>query len=277
VDHLEFWGRLIELLDADMQTPEMYGWFHLTFFALSVIAGLLLCRFRNGADEHFVRRLLTFTGIVVVILEVYKQINFTFSYDGTKVSADYQWYAFPFQFCSTPMFINILAGLIRNRKIHNALSAYLATFALFAGFAVMFYPATVFIPTIGINVQTMICHGSMITVGIYLLGTGYVKAEHRTILKAIPVFCICVGLAVIMNEVAYYSGLLETDNFNMFYISRHCEPSLPVYSLVQEAVPYPWCLFIYVAGFSAAAYIILLIAMLIKRCRISLKERRIAI
>ena len=274
---MKFWGRLIELLDADMQTPEMYGWFHLTFFTLSIVAGLLLCRFRSRPDEQYVRRLLTATGIVVLILEVYKQINFTFSYDGAVITADYQWYAFPFQFCSTPMFVSILASLIRNRRIHSSLCAYLGSFALFAGFAVMFYPATVFIPTIGINIQTMICHGSMITVGIYLLGTGYVKTEHKTILKAIPVFCICVILAVIMNEAAYYLGLLETDSFNMFYISRHCEPSLPVYSLVQEAVAYPWCLFIYVAGFSAAAYIILLIAMLIKRCRISLKERRIAI
>lgn len=110
----------------------------------------------------------------------------------------------------------------------------------------------------------MICHGSMITVGIYLLGSGYVKTEYKTILKAIPVFIACVLLASIMNEIAYFGGLLETEAFNMFFISPHCDPSLPVYSLVQSVVPYPWCLFIYVAGFSAASYIILLIAKVIK-------------
>ena len=30
---------------------------------------------------------------------------------------------------------------------------------------------------------------------------------------------------------------------------------------MQELLPYPWCLFVYVLGFSAAAFIILLAAM----------------
>lgn len=262
---MEFWGNLIEILDADMQTPKMYGWFHLFFFALSVVSGIFLCKLKKNGEENFTRRLLLVTSVVPIVLEVYKQFNYTFSYDGTVITADYQWYAFPFQFCSTPMYIGLLAGVVKNRKIHDALCAYLATFALFAGLCVMFYPAQVFISTIGINIQTMICHGLMITVGIYLWGSGYVKAEHKTILKAIPAFVACLLVAFVMNEVAYFSGLLERETFNMFFISPHCEPSLPVYSLVQAVVPYPWCLFIYVAAFSAAAYIILLIVMGIKR------------
>jgi len=54
----------------------------------------------------------------------------------------------------------------------------------------------------------------------------------------------------------------------MFFVSRHCEPSLPVYSIVQGIVPYPWCLIIYIVGFTLAAYIMLLIAMLIKKINI---------
>ncbi len=263
---MEAMGKLLEFLDADMQTPTMYGWFHLLFFALSVAAGIWLCYAVRDADGRFVRRFLTVTAIVVIVLEVYKQINYTFHYDGSSITADYQWYAFPFQFCSTPMYISLLAGVIPNKKWHSSLCAYLGTFALFAGLCVMFYPAQVFISTIGINIQTMICHGLMITVGIFLLGSGYVKAEHRTICKAIPVFAACMAIAFVMNEIAHLSGLLETETFNMFFISPYCEPSLPVYSLVQAVVPYPLCLVIYIVGFSAAAYIVLLLAMLIKRC-----------
>lgn len=50
----------------------------------------------------------------------------------------------------------------------------------------------------------------------------------------------------------------------MFFVSRHCDPSLPVYSLVQQVVPYPWSLIIYIVMFSLAAYVMLLIAMLVK-------------
>ncbi len=260
---MNFWGEVLRALDAKMQEPGMYGWFHLLFFALSILAGILLCRCGKAGDERFTRRLLIVSAVIAIVLEIYKQINYTFSYDGTAITTDYQWYIFPFQFCSTPMYISLLAGIVRHRKIHDALCAYLATFALFAGICVMVYPAQVFISTIGINIQTMICHGLMITVGIYLFGAGYVKTEHKTIAKAIPVFAVCVVLAMVLNEIAYFSGLLETETFNMFFISPHCEPSLPVYSLVQAVVPFPWCLLIYIVAFSAAAYIILLIATLI--------------
>ena len=61
-----------------------------------------------------------------------------------------------------------------------------------------------------------------------------------------------------MNEIAHASGL---EGFNMFYISPYGDHHLPVYSLVQDVVPYPFDLFIYIAGFTAAAYIMLLIGM----------------
>ena len=262
---MKFWGGILEFLDAQMQTPTMYGWFHLLFFAVSIAAGILLCIRCKQAKAGFIWKLLLVVSILTLVLEAYKQINYTFSYDGQGVSADYQWYAFPFQFCSTPMYVGLLAGALRKGKVHDALCAYLGTYALFAGLCVMLYPAQVFIGTIGINIQTMICHGSMITVGIYLLYTQHVKLEHKTILKAIPVFACLIAMAAIMNEIAYASGLLEWETFNMFFISPHCEPSLPVYSLVQAVVSYPWSLIIYIVMFTLAAYLMLLIAMLINK------------
>ena len=258
---MEFLSKLLEIMDAKMETPKMYGVFHLAFFIMSVVLGIVLCKRYKNPDICFIRRLMLIVTGLVIFLEIYKQINYSFSYSN-GITFDYQWYAFPFQFCSTPMYIGLLAGITPKGKLHDAFCAYLATFSTFAGLCVMFYPAQVFISTIGINIQTMVCHGAMITVGIYLLGSGYVKTEHKTILKATTVFMCLVAAAAVMNEIAYYVGLLETETFNMFFISPHCEPSLPVYSLVQAVVPFPWCTLIYIVAFSIAAYIILLISML---------------
>ena len=257
-----FWGNVLEFLDARMTTPQPYGVFHLIWFALSIAVGVLLCIYCKDT-ARYARRIVFITAVIVTVLEIYKQINYTFSFDGTAITADYQWYAFPWQFCSTPMYIGLLAGLTRG-KVHDSLCAYLATFALFAGACVMFYPNDVFISTIGINVQTMVCHGSMLTVGIYLLGSGYVKLEHKTILKAIPVFAAAVAVAIILNELAHATGLLENETFNMFFVSPYCDPHLPVYSIVQQHVAFPWCLILYILGFSVAAYLMLLIAMGVK-------------
>lgn len=257
---MSFWQSLLAFLDSSMETPASFGWFHLMWLAITFLALIPLSRFPKTPGEDHVRRVVLVTAIVVTILEIYKQINYSFSYtDG--IIFDYQWYAFPFQFCSTPMYIGLLAGLTKKGKVHESLCAYLATYAMFAGLCVMIYPNDVFVDTIGINIQTMICHGSMITIGIYLFASGYVKLQHKTILKAMPIFAINVALAAVMNEIAYLTGLLETETFNMFFISPHCDPSLLVYSEVQKLVPFPFCLIIYIVGFTLASYLILLIAM----------------
>lgn len=257
-----FWGEVLNFLDSSMTTPTSYGVFHLVSFALSILIGVWLCiRFKDS--ERYAKRIVLITAIIVTVFEIYKQINYTFTYDGTAITADYQWYAFPWQFCSTPMYVGLLAGLTRG-KVHESLCAYLATFAVFAGVCVMFYPNDVFISTIGINIQTMICHGSMLSIGIYLLASGYVKLEHKTILKAVPVFAIAVAVAVVLNELAHATGLLATEDFNMFFVSPYCDPHLPVYSIVQQHVAFPWCLILYILGFSVAAYLMLLIAMGVK-------------
>ena len=104
----------------------------------------------------------------------------------------------------------------------------------------------------------------IVLIGIYLLASGYVKLEHKTILKAIPVFAIAVAVAVVLNELAHATGLLATEDFNMFFVSPYCDPHLPVYSIVQQHVAFPWCLILYILGFSVAAYLMLLLAMGVK-------------
>ena len=178
---MKFFGELLDIMELQMSTPEPYGWFHILFLILTVLATVIVCVFCKHKTRRQVLSVVFGTAIVVTLLEIYKQICFTFEYVDGKFISDYAWYAFPWQFCSMPMYVGLLAGIFRKGKIHDALCAFLATYSIFAGICVMLYPTTVFIGTIGINIQTMVCHGSMVVIGIYLLYTGYVKMEHNII------------------------------------------------------------------------------------------------
>ena len=271
---MHIWGKIIDVLSYSTTTPRMLGWVHILSFILAVGFGVFLSvRFRHS-DEKTVRRLLLIASVISIVLEIYKQFVFSFSYDGQAVKFDYQWYAFPFQFCSMPMYVGLLAAFIKRGRLHDALCAFLATYGFFGGLVVMVYPVQVYIGIIGINAQTMICHGLMVAMGIYFLACGYVKLKHKTMLMALSVFSSLVGLVMILNEAVFYSGILNGETLNMFYISRHFSPSLPVYSLIQAIVPYPFCVIFYVFGFSAAAYIILLCAMGINRIISNVKNRK---
>lgn len=258
---MNFWVGILDFLNTQMEKPEPYGVFHLLSFAFYIALAVVLCATHKPGDDRRVRKVVRIIAVLTLLFEIYKQINFSFLYGDGNITFDYAWYAFPWQFCSTPLYVGLLAAFTQKGKLHTAACAYLATFSIFAGTCVMFYPVTVFTGTVGINFQTMFCHGTMITMGIYLLYSGYVKLEHKTILKALPLFVCAVAIAMVMNELAYRSGLLETDTFNMFFISPYCEPSLPVFSLIQPLVPFALSIVIYVAGFTAAAYLILLVAM----------------
>ncbi|MBQ3490056.1 MAG: YwaF family protein [Clostridia bacterium] len=267
---MNFWQNLLKILNSQMETPQAWGWFHLLFWGLSILFAVLLCVFHKKESPDRVRKVVFSVAITVIILEIYKQINYSFSYEN-GITFDYQWYAFPWQFCSTPMYVGLLAGIFKKGKFHDALCAFLATYAMFAGLCVMIYPNDIYTTTIGINIQTSICHGSMISVAIYLLYSGHVKLQHKTILKAMSVFACAMGIAMLLNEITYRCGLEET--FNMFYISPHHPPHLPVYSSIQAVVPFPLCTVIYFAAFSLVAYLILLAAMGIKKIALFIQSK----
>lgn len=257
---MNFWVQLYEICKTPMTKPPLYGWFHLLFLALSVAAGVLLCVTHKKGDDARVRRAVFVTGLLVLLLEIYKMFCFQFQVVGDRLVFDFQWYVFPWQFCSTPMYISILAGVFKKGKIHQSLMAFLATYAIFAGVCILVYPGIVFTSTMGLNIQTMICHGAMLSIGIYLYASGYVKAETKTLVRAIPVFASCAALAVLLNELVYYTVELGDDSFNMFYFSRHFPGVLPLYSDFQKMVPYPVAFVVYLAVFTLAAYLMMLIA-----------------
>lgn len=255
---------ILDILHFEVSVPKLYGGFHVTCLLIFIFIAVYCAVRYPSPSEASVRRGLLFASLVSIVLEIYKQVVFTFSFGDSGLSIDYQWYIFPFQFCSTPMYVSLAAALARSRKIYDCLCAYLATFSFFAGLAVMFYPSTVFIATLGVNIQTMVCHGLMVSTGIYLLFSGHVRPNLKTLLRALPVFTALLASAMIMNEAAYRAGILRTETFNMFFISPYCTPSLPVYSLVQAVVPYPISVLVYFGGFTLAAGIVLALCALIQ-------------
>lgn len=265
---MNFFEVILRFLDSSMEKPTMYGWFHLLCIFIMFAAAFVLCLLWKKGVIKDVQRVVLVTSIIVIICEIYKQINHCFDYEG-GITFEINWRVFPWQFCSTPMFVGLLAGLTKG-KINKNLSAYLATYAFFAGLAVMLYPSTVFSKTIGTNIQTMVCHGSMVTIAIFLYYTKYVEASYKTTLYAMPVFAVNMGIAITLNELAHLVGITENYKFNMFFISRYFDSEIIVHNLIHDALRgsfFGWLLstVLYFIGFSACAFIISLIPIGIKK------------
>lgn len=247
---MNFFEKITHFLDADMTTPETFGMFHIISAILTLlVTAFLILRFRNASDRTF-RKITLFFWVIIVLLEAYKQINFAFDYNGGSPEWAYEWYAFPFQFCSAPMYVLPFIAFMRDGKIRDAFISFMCFFSILGGIAVMVYPGNVFIETIGINVQTMFHHGSQVALGIYFAVYSRKKISKGFFKSAIPILFVLISIAFVLN-IGVYRWMLSNgidEEFNMFYISPYFTAPLPIFSDISESAPYPVYLILYIVA-----------------------------
>ncbi len=247
-------NAFLDFLNQEMPEPVAFSnlqesWFYYLSLVL-VIAGsmFLTLRYKKLNQKGIQRSILIFS-IIMILLEVYKQVMFAYGNDW-----HIEWYAFPFQFCSTAMYAGLIVGLTKNEKIYQIGISFLATFSLFAGIAVMFYPGDVFVTRIGINIQTMIYHGSMVAMGVALVFSGKVSKASDAIFNALIPMTIFWMIAILLNGFAN-NFFPNIGSFNMFLINPRFNSSIPILNLLQPLVEPPIYQLAYLLGITFASFV----------------------
>ena len=251
--------KFIHLFEATCEKPAIFGIYHI----VCLLATLLLCAFLvwkfKDASIRSTRYLVLGFWVVMVTLEILKQLVATF--DTVRYGFpvwEFQWNSFPFQFCSTPLYIMPLIVFLPDGWWRRSIIAFFACFSLFAGLTVMIYPGDVFASTAFINIQTMIHHGSMVALGVLMVARNRNHMNKRYFGGSMTIFYSFAVIALILNELVYKLVLFDDPGsaFNMFFISRYYPCTLPLLSNVYNAVPYGWYLVIYFVGFTFASALI---------------------
>ena len=137
-----------------------------------------------------------------------------------------------------------------------------------------FYPDDVFSTYIGVSIQTMVHHGVMVIIGIFV-GGRLVREGKMTLprfFKADAVFAVLVLIALIMNIAA---PLVTDMTFNMFFIGPNFPCQLVFLNVIYANVPYPLFLIIYMFGFTLAAFILFWLQQILRPSWYkSIKEKR---
>ena len=220
-----------------MTEPTPYGWFHLMWIAIVIAVTVFLSvKFKNCDDKTF-RKITLIVWIVIFILEIYKQFSFSFENNNGVGEWDYSWYSFPFQFCSTPLYLLPIVAFMKDGKVRDSVIAFLMTYAFFGGIAAFILPSDLFIEEAMINIQTMVHHGSQIVIGIFYYVVYRKKINLTFILKGFFTFAVMIFIALTLNIVFYHAFIKEIDEtFNMFYISPYFENTMPVLGFFYERV-----------------------------------------
>ena len=266
---MNWFENVIYMLQIEMEEPKPWGWFHLMWIFLVVISLIILFCLRNKHSEKQLKIVLGTYGIVALGFELIKQLIWSFNYDSITglVTWDYQWYAAPFQLCTTPIFASIICLFLKENKFRNALLSYMAYVTILGSFMTMIIPDSCFVSDTLINIHTMWLHCGSFVVSIYLLMSRTVKINKQNLKSAIKVFLIFVLLAEIINISIYNLGILGEETFNMFYISPYFISTLPVFNVIQENVLFIIYLLIYIIAISLGATIVYCIAYFIKNLK----------
>ena len=254
---MELLLNIVSFIGTTSDVPLAWGAFHLIFLAIFGPTAVFICIRMKNASDNTLRRVFLILWIVLIVGEIYREFIMGASVEGGAVKYTYQWFLFPFQICSAPLYALPLIVFLRDGRVRDAVCAYMMTFSFFGGLAVMFLPTDVLCHIVGVNIQAMVHHGSQVVIGLVLAIRNRERYNLRFFLGAIYSFITVLAIAMTLNLAVHYAlaSVGRYDTFNLFFISPFHDCHLPILSLVRAAAPYPVFLLSYVFGFSLVAAI----------------------
>ena len=233
--------EFIHFLQGEMEVPGILSWFHFLMLIPTIILSFVIPFFFKNAKEKVYKKILCIFWILLIVLEVFKQIIKSFHY-GNPSYWEYSLRDFPFSICSMVYyFIPIILFMNKEKypKIVDAAIGYMCFISLFCGIAVCIYTDMVMSRLIFINVQSLIHHGVQVMLGVFIYVWNRKNITIKTVFRSLLAFVITAIIAIVIN-VSFYPRFI-----NMFFINPTIITNLPIGSIVQEKAGYP----IYLLGF----------------------------
>lgn len=247
---MNLFEKLLIALQIHMPKPTFYGWFHLLSILLCLTGTIVIISLARNVNEKSFRRIVLVCWLTVAILEIAKQLIGSVNNENGQAVWSYSWHTFPFQLCSTQLYLLPFVVWLKDCKFRDSIISFLATFSLFGGLLVYIYPRDVFTSSVYFNIQTMIHHGTQIVLGIYFLVYYRQRLNWRYFAHSLPVFAVLLAIAMFFNILIYQTVLIYNGQvMNMFYISPYAPCALPeVENLIWPNAPYSVILIIYLIG-----------------------------
>lgn len=222
----------LEWTSWEMTPPPAYGVFHLSFFFIGITLSILFAwRLRKLNDQQN-RMLLMGLGLVLILFEIYKlAFRYFVVYD---CDMNRMWWLFPFQLCSIPMYLCVIAPLLKNKTVSGAMYDFMLAFNLFGGFIAFTEPSGLVHGYWTLTVHAFIWHMILVFIGLYLGFSGRAGINLPNYKRAVVLYLILCAVALGINcAFRKVSG----GTMNNFYIGPSNSP-IVVFKTISEK--YGW-------------------------------------
>lgn len=169
-------------------------------------------------------------GLLLAASEIWKQLYLTFGING----GCYDWWYFPFQLCSTPMYVQLLLPHLKKGRLCHALLTFLMCYGTLGGIAAFADTSGMHYPALSLTVHSYLWHILQILTGILagfalFRGPGALLSRKAFGDASLLYLAFCAMASLINFFVTPHAVI------NMFYIN----PRYPMEQVVFcRLVPY---------------------------------------
>lgn len=233
-----------------IEKPLAYGTFHILFVLIGGAASVLIAWKLRNVGEKGNRRVLLSVGFFLLISEIYKQLLYYFYFG----NGSYQWHVLPFQLCSVPMYLCIIAAFLKPGTVRQSMYNFMTYFNLMGGAISFAEPSGLLNKHLTLMLHSFTWHMLLVFVGLYLGFSGRGGRTLRDFRLALYTF---LGLCVFAFSLNVLLWDVSEGAVNMFYIG----PAItPIAVFKDFAAKYGWYIstLLYIPCVCFAAFLVFL-------------------
>lgn len=194
-----------------MAKAASWGGFLVIFTVIGILLATASAFFLRKTHKRRVDQIVFAVGLVLVLLETYKQLFYFFVVN----DREYYWWIFPFQLCSIPIYLCVIAPLLRDGRLKATLYDFIGSFGLLGGVIVYAATSGMIYKFWTLTLHSYTWHFLLIFVGLLLGLTGNVGTQKHGFRRTVFMY---LGLCVIALCINLIFWERAGGNINMFYI-----------------------------------------------------------
>lgn len=234
----------------EMTKPAAYGPFHLTFTALGVFLCILIARKLRHVSERGNQIVLFSVGMFLAVTEIYKQLFYTFYLEDHT----YNFGIFPFQLCSVPMYLCLIAPFLKPGKIRDGMYHFMTTYNLLGGIMAFIEPSGIVHGYWTLTLHAFLWHMMLVFIGVYLIASGRFAKTRRNYYSATVTFLVLAVIAFSINLIFWEAS---NGRINMFFVGPR-NSSLMVFKDISKRFGWYISTLLYIPTVCLGAFIVYL-------------------
>ncbi len=247
---MNFLECFIEATAWTMEKPKAYGPFHLIFTFVGLAVCVLLAYLLRNTGKKGNRIVLVSVGVFLMVTEVYKQLFYYYHIGG----GSYEWWIFPFQLCSVPMYLCVIAPFLKEGKLQDMMYKFMTTFNLLGGLMAFIEPSGIVHEYWTLTLHAFIWHMALIFIGFYLIASGRGAKTLKDYRNGAYMFLVLAAVAFVINLIFW---IPSEGSIKMFYVGPAISP-LAVFKNIAETFGWYVNTPIYLLAVCLGAFIVFL-------------------